>query len=221
MKPTLLIANKNYSSWSLRGWLVLRHAGIEFDEQMVLLDTLETKSRIHAFSPSGRVPAFKDGGLLIWDSLSISEYVAERAAEKGLMLWPAEVRTRAVARSVAAEIHSGFLALRSAMPMNMRASGRKVEMTSAVLADIDRIERLWTDARARFSESGPWLFGQWSIADAMYAPVASRFVSYDVHRAGAFDDYIATVYADAAFQEWRQAALSETEVVPGDEVGAV
>ena len=221
MNPTLLIANKNYSSWSLRAWLVLRHAGIEFDEQMVHLDTPETKTKIQAFSPSGRVPAYKDGSLLIWDSLAISEYVAERAAEKGVFLWPTDTRTRAVARAVAAEMHSGFMALRSAMPMNLRASGRKVEVTPAVQADIERIDRLWSDARARFSEGGPWLFGQWSVADAMFAPVASRFVTYDVHRTGAFDDYVATVYADTAFQEWRQAALAETEVVPGDEAGVV
>ena len=217
MNPVLLIANKNYSSWSLRAWLALRHAGIEFDEQQVWLDTPETRDKIKTFSPSGRVPAYKDGALLIWDSLAICEYAAEKAPE----LWPAEARARAVARSVAAEMHSGFTALRSAMPMNLRAAGRKVEMTPAILADIDRIEHLWSDCRARFADGGPWLFGQWSIADAMYAPVASRFVTYDVHRAGAFDDYISTVFADAAFREWKQAALAETEVVPSDEAGAV
>ena len=219
MTPTLLIANKNYSSWSLRAWLVLRHAGIDFEEQMVLLDTPETDAKIRAFSPSGRVPAYKEGSLLIWDSLAISEYIAERAAEKGMALWPTETRARAVARSISAEMHAGFMALRSTLPMNLRASGRRVELTSAVLADIDRIEHLWADCRARHSENGPWLFGQWSIADAMYAPVATRFVTYDVHRSGVFDDYIATVNGDAAFQEWRQAALVETEVVPSDEAG--
>ena len=194
MNPVLLIANKNYSSWSLRAWLALRHSGIVFDEQQVWLDNPDTKEKIKAFSPSGRVPAYKDGALLIWDSLAICEYAAEKAPE----LWPAEARARAVARAVAAEMHSGFMALRSAMPMNLRAANRKVEMTPAILADIDRIEHLWSDCRARFAEGGPWLFGQWSIADAMYAPVATRFVSYDVHRAGAFDDYISTVFADAA-----------------------
>jgi len=216
MKPQLLIANKNYSSWSLRGWLALRHAGVDFDEQIVLLDQPDTKSRIAAFSPSGRVPALKDGGLLIWDSLAIAEYAAEKAPE----LWPGEVKTRALARAVAAEMHSGFMALRSAMPMNLRAAGRKVELTPAILADIDRIERVWTDCRARFGEGGPWLFGQWSVADAMYAPVATRFVTYDVHRPGVFDDYIATVFGDPAFQEWKQAALAETEIVPSDEAGS-
>lgn len=221
MSPTLLIANKNYSSWSLRAWLVLRHAGIDFDEQKVCLDTPETRARILAFSPSGRVPALKDGSLLIWDSLAIAEYVAERAQDKGLALWPSDARLRAVARSVSAEMHSGFMALRSAMPMNLRATGRRVELTPAILADIDRIGHIWTDCRARFGEGGPWLFGQWSIADAMYAPVASRFVSYDVHRAGAIDAYISTVFADAAFREWRQAALAETEIIAADEAGFV
>ena len=216
MKPTLLIANKNYSSWSLRGWLALRHAGIEFDEQLVLLDRPDTAARIGAFSPSGRVPAFKDGGLLIWDSLAICEY----AAEKNPALWPADAKARAVARSVSAEMHAGFMALRSTLPMNLRATGRKVELSAGALADIDRIEHIWTDCRARFGEGGPWLFGRWSIADAMYAPVATRFVTYGVHRSGAFDDYVATVFGDPHFQEWKHAALAETEVVPSDEAGA-
>lgn len=216
MKPTLLIANKNYSSWSLRGWLALRHAGFEFDEQVVFLDLPDTAAKINAFSPSGRVPALKDGGLLIWDSLAICEY----AAEKNPSIWPSDAKARAVARAVSAEMHSGFMALRSTLPMNLRATGRKVEMTSAVLADIDRIERIWTDCRARFSEGGPWLFGRWSVADAMYAPVATRFVTYGVHRSGAFDDYVATVFGDPHFQEWKHAALAETQVVPSDEAGA-
>ena len=220
MTPVLLIGNKNYSSWSLRAWLALRHADLKFEEQQVLLGTPESRARIAAFSPSGRVPAYKDGSLLIWDSLAICEHVAERAAEKNLALWPTDPRSRAVARSVAAEMHSGFQALRSAMPMNLRASGRKVELSAAVLADIDRIEHLWADCRARYGEGGPWLFGPWSIADAMYAPVASRFVTYGVRRNGAFDAYTATVVADPAFQEWRQAALAEAAVIPDYEVGA-
>ena len=221
MKPVLLIANKNYSSWSLRAWLALRHAELEFDELVVGLATPETKAKILAFSPSGKVPAYKDGSLLIWDSLAICEYIAERAADRNIALWPTEARARAVARSVAAEMHSGFPALRSAMPMNLRAVGRKVEQTPAVTADIDRIVHLWADCRARFGEDGPWLFGQWSIADAMFAPVASRFVTYDVHRNGVIGNYMSTVFADAAFQAWRQAALAETGVVPASEVGIV
>ena len=216
MKPTLLIANKNYSSWSLRGWLALRHAGIDFDEQLVLLDQPDTQAKILAFTPSGRVPALKDGGLLIWDSLAICEYAAEKNPE----MWPADTKARAVARAVSAEMHSGFQALRQALPMNLRATGRKVELTPAVLADIDRIEHIWADCRARFGEGGPWLFGRRSLADAMYAPVATRFVTYGIHRSGAFDDYIATVFGDADFQQWKQAALAETEVIPDDEAGA-
>lgn len=219
MTPALLIANKNYSSWSLRAWLALRHAEIQFEEQQVWLATPETRARISAFSPSGKVPAFRDGSLLIWDSLAICEYAAERAAEKKLALWPLDVRARAVARSVSAEMHSGFQALRSALPMNLRAAGRKVEMTPAVTADIDRIVHLWADCRARFGEGGPWLFGQWSIADAMFAPVASRFVTYDVNRNGVIGDYMSTVFADAPFQAWRHAALAESQVVPASEVG--
>lgn len=220
MTPVLLIGNKNYSSWSLRAWLALRHAELKFEEQQVWLDTPETKAKIAAFSPSGRVPAYKDGSLLIWDSLSIAEYAAERAAEKNLALWPTDPRSRAVARSVSAEMHSGFQALRGALPMNLRATGRKVELSTAVQADIDRIEHLWADCRARYGEGGPWLFGQWSIADAMYAPVATRFVTYGVRRSEGFDAYTATVVADPAFQEWRQAALAETAVMARSEVGA-
>jgi glutathione S-transferase len=216
MTPILLIANKNYSSWSLRAWLALRHAGIEFDEQQVWLDQAETRARIQAFSPSGRVPALRDGSLLIWDSLAICEY----AAEKVPALWPSDARARAVARAVSAEMHAGFQSLRSTLPMNLRATGRKVDLPASVLADIDRIEHLWADCRARFGEDGPWLFGQWSIADAMYAPVATRFVTYDVRRGGVFDDYVATVFGDPAFQEWRQAALAESQIVPADEAGA-
>lgn len=220
MKPTLLIANKNYSSWSLRAWLVLRHAGIDFDEQQVLLGHADTKARIAALSPSGKVPALKDGALVVWDSLAICEYLAEKCVlEKNIALWPADPRARAVARAVSAEMHSGFQTLRSSLPMNLRAVARKVDMTPQILADIDRIEHLWADCRARFGEGGPWLFGHWSIADAMYAPVATRFVTYGVERAGVVDDYIGAVFGDAAFQEWRQAALAEDEILAGNEVG--
>jgi glutathione S-transferase len=217
MKPTLLVANKNYSSWSLRAWLALRRAGIDFDEQQVFLDQPDTRAALLAFSPAGKAPALRDGALLIWDSLAICEY----AAEKHPALWPDDAKARAVARSIAAEMHAGFQALRQALPMNLRATGRKAELTPAVLADIDRIEHLWADCRARFGESGPWLFGRWSVADAMYTPVATRFVTYDVRRPGAIDDYVATVFGDADFREWRQAALAETQVVAADEAGAV
>lgn len=215
-KPVLVIANKNYSSWSLRAWLALRHAGIDFVETKVLLDQPDSKANIRKVSPSGKVPAFKDGALTVWDSLAICEYAAEQHAG----LWPADSRARAVARSIAAEMHSGFPALRQALPMNLRASGRKVELSPAVAAEIDRIEALWSDCRGRFGDGGPWLFGRWSVADAMFAPVATRFVTYDVHRPGVFDDYIATVIADPHFQEWRRGALAETETIAADEAGA-
>lgn len=220
--PTLIIANKNYSSWSLRGWLALRHAGIDFDEVRIFLDQPETAAEIAKYSPSGKVPALKDGGLIVWESLAICEYAAERAAEQGRPQWPADPKARAIARSVSAEMHAGFTALRGALPMNLRATGRRSDLTSSVVADIDRIERIWAECRGRFAhdpQDGPWLFGQWSMADAMYAPVATRFVTYGIHRPGIFDDYIATVIADPLFQEWRVAALAETEVVQDDEVG--
>lgn len=219
---TLVIANKNYSSWSLRAWLALRHAGIDFTETRITLGRPQSKAEILKWSPSGKVPAFKEGGLVIWESLAICEYAAERAADNGHALWPAEPRARAIARSVSAEMHAGFTALRTAMSMNLRATGRRVELTPAIVADIDRIERIWVECRGRFADgpnAGPWLFGQWSMADAMFAPVATRFVTYGVHRPGVFDDYIAAVIADPAYQEWRSAALAETEVLPDFEMG--
>lgn len=213
--PTLVIANKNYSSWSLRAWLALRHAGIDFDEIRILLGRPESKTEILKHSPSGKVPAFKDGGLVVWESLAICEYAAEHQPA----MWPADGKARAIARAVAAEMHAGFAALRSAMPMNLRAAGRRVEMTPAIAADVDRIERIWAECRGRFGDTGPWLFGPWSMADAMFAPVATRFVTYELHRPGVFDDYIATVFADPIFQEWRTAALAENERLEASEAG--
>jgi glutathione S-transferase len=214
---TLIIGNKNYSSWSLRGWLALRHAGVDFDEVKVWLNEPECKAEILKISPSGKVPALRDGSLVVWESLALCEY----AAEQNPAMWPADPRARAIARAIAAEMHAGFTALRSALPMNLRATGRKVALSPAVLADIDRIEHIWADCRARYGVDGggPWLFGQWSMADAMYAPLATRFITYGIHRSGAFDDYIATVVADPLFQEWRAEALTETALMADNEAG--
>ena len=214
--PILVIANRNYSSWSLRAWLAIRHAGIAFDEIAVDLADPDSRAEILRHSPSGKVPALREGSLVVWESLAICEYVAEQNPA----MWPAENRARSIARSVSAEMHAGFAALRSAMPMNLRATGRQVEITPEIAADIERIERIWSDCRGRFGYgSGPWLFGEWSLADAMFAPVATRFVTYGIHRPGVVDDYIATVFADPAFQEWRSGALAETSCVASSEVG--
>lgn len=215
MNPQLVIGNKNYSSWSLRPWLAARHAGISFDEVRIALDTPETAAQLRHYSPSGKVPVWREGELVVWDSLAICEYLAERAPT----LWPTDVAARAVARSISAEMHSGFTELRTNMIMNARARGRNVPITPELAADIDRIEAIWTDCRSRFGADGPWLFGAFSIADAMFAPVALRFVTYGVSRPGAVDDYVATQLTNPHLQAWIAAAERESEILEPFECG--
>ncbi len=208
---TLVIGNKNYSSWSLRPWLLMRQAGLAFSEIRIPLYTPESKTQIRAHSPSGRVPCLVDGGLAIWDSLAICEYLAERHPK--LELWPAASAARAVARSVSAEMHSGFQHLRSNMSMNCRGHFPGLGRTVEVAGEIDRIQRLWADCRARFGGAGPFLFGRFCIADAMYAPVVLRFRTYQVQLNPASREYADAVLALPALQEWIAAAVAETEVI--------
>lgn len=215
MKAQLVIGNKNYSSWSLRPWLAARHAGIEFDEIRVALYTPEGTAQIQQLSPSGKVPVWREGDFAVWDSLAICEYLAERTPT----LWPSDAAARAVARSISAEMHSGFTALRTSMTMNARARNRQVPITAELASDIDRIEAIWSDCRSRFGAGGPWLFGAFSIADAMFAPVALRFVPYEVSRPGVVNDYVATLMADPHLQAWIAAAEQESEVLEQFEVG--
>ena len=212
---TLVIGNKNYSSWSLRPWLLLKHLQVPFEEVLVVLDTPSTREDIEKFSPSGRVPALRHGELTIWDSLAICEYVAELTG-KG---WPRAPDARAVARAVSAEMHSGFTHLRSLWPMNARARNRRTAMTAALEADIGRVDEIWNDCRARFGAAGPWLFGEYSIADAMYAPVVLRFNTYGASISPTARWYMASVLEDAALQEWLQAAKQESWTNPASEVG--
>ena len=217
MSPlTIVIANKNYSSWSLRGWLFLRHTGAPFREIRIGLDEPQTRERILQHSPSGRVPALIDGDVTVWDSLAICEYLNEKFPE--CQGWPAESGARACARSVSAEMHSGFQALRNEMPMNIRAR-RIVTPSAAAKADIARVTALWETTRARHGQGGPWLFGRFSIADAMYAPVVFRFQTYGVALGGAAAAYSRTLLAHPAVMEWAAAGQAETEVVPSDEAG--
>lgn len=206
--PTLIIGNKAYSTWSLRAWLVCRAAGLECEEEMIALRRPDTAQNIRARVPSGRIPALVDGGLMVWDSLAIAEYVAERKPEAGL--WPADPAARAVARAVTAEMHSGFASLRRTMPMDLKADHPGQGMTPETAADIDRIAVLWTDCRARFGAGGPYLFGtRFGIADAFYAPVATRFATYAVDlpaEAAAVRDALLTY---PPMQEWRAAAQHE------------
>ena len=212
---TLVIGNKNYSSWSLRAWMLMKHAGVTFEEIVIVLDTAGTRDALERYGPSGRVPVLRHGDLTIWDSLAICEYVAELSGRG----WPAKPEARAVARSVAAEMHSGFISLRSLWPMNARARNRHTAVTPALEADVERIDEIWNDCRGRFGEGGPWLFGEYCIADAMYAPVVLRFNTYGARISQTARWYMASVLEDAALQEWLQAAKRERWTIAADEVG--
>lgn len=213
----LVIGNKNYSSWSLRSWLLLAEAGIEFEEQRVLLDTESTAAELAAISPGCRVPVLILDDHVIWDTLAIAETVAERWPEKSL--WPADAVARAHARSVCAEMHSGFFALRESMPMNCRAMGRKVSLPDELTADIDRIFEIWTDCHRRYSTLGRWLFGEFSVADAMFAPVVLRFRTYGINLPESASTYPARLLESESMQDWLAESESETEVIESDEKG--
>ena len=205
----LVIGNKNFSSWSLRPWLLLKQAGLPFREIPVRLRQADTKAQILAHSPSGKVPALIDGDLPVWDSLAICEYLAEKASLNHVDLWPADPKARAEARSVSAEMHSGFAALRQQMSMEVAASRPGEGQTPEVLADIARIAALWTSCRERFAAAGPFLFGDFSVADAMYAPVAFRFHTYGVELPPLAAAYRDTLLALPAMQEWAAGARAE------------
>ena len=212
---TLVIGNKNYSSWSLRAWLLMKHAGMPFDEIRIPLYVAGSKDSLRKYAPSGKVPVLLDGSLAVWDSLAVAEYLAERHPNR--RLWPQDSAVRAVARSISAEMHSGFSALRSNMSMNCRGSFPGVGRTVEVAADVERIQRMWTDCRERFGAAGPFLFGEFTIADAMYAPVVLRFKTYAVQLAPVARQYADTVLGLPALQAWVEAAKAETEVIPAFE----
>jgi len=205
----LYIGNKNYSSWSMRSWLVLRQAGIPFEEVRIPLYVPGSEIELAKWSPSGKVPALHDGDIRVWDSLAICEYLHERFPEQGL--WPADAVARAVARSVSAEMHSGFTGLRENMVMNIRGRYPGKGRTPECLADIERILAIWTDCCARFGGGGDFLFGRFGIADAMFAPVVLRFQTYGVALAGAARDYADAILALPALQAWVADAEAEAE----------
>ena len=211
---TLVIGNKNYSSWSLRPWLALRAAGIPFEEVKVLLYTPASKAEILRWSPSGKVPALIEGDDVTWDSLAICERAAEIAPTAGL--WPATAGARAFARSVSAEMHSGFAALRNGCPMNLRARAKRDPGPEAQ-ADVDRIVSIWRTCRERFGSGGDFLFGRFGIADAMYTPVATRFRTWGIPAEPTAQRYIDAVLAYPHFREWEKAALEETERIAASE----
>jgi len=206
---TLVIGNKNYSSWSLRPWLAMKHAGIPFVEHRIALYQPGSRRRVLEHSPTGKLPALKDGTVTVWDSLAILEYLAETFPDRGL--WPRDATARARARSMSAEIHSSFAALRTHMPMNLRNSYPGCGRTPEVETDIARIVSLWTDSRAM--ASGPFLLGEFCIADAMFAPVATRFVTYGVKLPPVCQRYVDTLIALPAIQLWYADARAEREAV--------
>lgn len=214
-KPLLVIGNRNYSSWSLRAWLMLKHAEVDFDELRIPLHVKGYREKLLACSPAGKVPVYRDGDLLVWDTLAIGEYLYETHPS----LWPVRREARARARSVSAEMHSGFAPLRTAMPMNIRARGRRVRTSAEVEADIVRIKDIWRELRTQYAAAGPWLFGQYSIADAMFAPVAFRFLTYGVGEPGFVDEYVQTTARDPLVQEWVRAAELERETIASSEAG--
>lgn len=217
MTLTLVIGNKNYSSWSMRPWLALRAGGIAFEERFIPLYTSPAdKQRILDITPAGKVPALIDGDVTVWDSLAIIEYAAERFPEAGL--WPVNPASRAHARSISAEMHSGFSALRSECGMNLhRRIGAKT-LSHNARADIARIQELWTDCRRRSARDGPFLFGSFTAADAMYAPVIHRFRTYAIDVTSLVREYMDAMMALPAFRQWTEEGLAETLLIERFEI---
>jgi glutathione S-transferase len=212
MALKLIIGNKNYSSWSMRPWLALRANQIAFEEIFIPLYTGDTdKKRILGFTQSGKVPALLDGEVTIWDSLAIIEYAAERFPQT--RLWPEDRASRAHARSISAEMHSGFAALRNECGMNLHRPVGAVTLSANARADIARIQQIWIECRERYGKSGPFLFGPFGGADAMFAPVVHRFRTFAIEVAPEARRYMDTMMALPAFQEWTRAGLAETLVI--------
>jgi len=212
MALKLVIGNKNYSSWSMRPWLALRANNIPFEEIFIPLYTgEEDKKRILGFTNSGKVPALIDGDITIWDSLAIIEYVAERFPQAGL--WPQDGARRAHARSISAEMHSGFPALRNECGMNLHRPIGAIALSADAHADVARVQQIWTECRERYGKLGPFLFGSFGAADAMFAPVVHRFRTYAIPVLPQVQAYMETMMALAAFREWTRAALAETLVI--------
>lgn len=211
-----MIGNKNYSSWSLRPWLLLKTAGIAFSELRIPLDTRTWRREIGRHSPSRKVPVLKHGEITVWESLAICEYVAETFPE--CHGWPSAPDARAAARSVSAEMHSGFSALRDRLPLNCRRRVSGFCVPEDAARDVERVAQIWRWCREHFGAGGPWLFGRFSIADAMYAPVALRFKTYGVVLDEPAEQYTRTVCELAAVRQWLAAAAVEPEVIHAAEV---
>lgn len=213
--PTLVIANKCYSSWSLRPWLLLKQFGVAFDEITIPLDLPDTKEKVLKHSPAGKVPILIDGDVTVWESIAIMEYVGEAF---GKAVWPQDPKARAMARSVAAEMHAGFQGLRNACPMNLAKKYARKDRGEAVGRDVARFSEIVRQARERFGAGGPFLFGRFSAADAMYAPLVTRLDTYSIALDATTQGYVDTILTLPAFWEWRDAALEESWIVDADEV---
>jgi glutathione S-transferase len=216
MALKLIIGNKNYSSWSMRPWIAMKVAGIAFEETVISLDAADFKAKVGAFSGTGKVPVLVDGDVHVWESLAILEYLAEKFPTAGL--WPTDTGARAYARAIANEMHAGFLPLRRLIPMNMWRPVIKRELTPEAAVNVQRIEEIWSGSRARFGQSGPFLFGRYGAADAMYAPVVSRLHTYDVAVSAGTRAYMDAVMALPAWRDWRAAGIKEPWVLAEDEV---
>jgi glutathione S-transferase len=208
---TLVIGNKNYSSWSMRPWLLMKAADIHFEEILIPLkrDSGESRERILPYSPTGKVPVLIDNDVRVWESLAICEYLADKFPVK--LLWPEDLAARAMARSISTEMHSGFTALRNHMPMNCRLHAARSDIPIEVEADVSRVLDIWNDCRNRYGKGGDFLFGHFSIADAMYAPVTRRFISYNVPLPDSARRYVDVMDALPAMRSWLTAAVKEPD----------
>ncbi len=215
----LIIANKTYSSWSMRPWLVLKHFDINFDEVLIpfgeTFDDPNWKAVVSQYTPAGKVPALLDGDIKVWETLAMIEYIAELYPH--LAIWPKDKAARSMARAISSEMHAGFGALRNACPMNLGKKHASKERGAGVMSNVERICALWKTAREQFGSNGQFLFGEFSAADAMFAPVTTRLMTYSIDVDAHSQDYIAAIYALPAFKEWQKAALNERWIVPLDE----
>jgi glutathione S-transferase len=216
MALKLIIGNKNYSSWSFRPWIAMKAAGIAFEEELIPLGTPQFRARLDAVSGTGKVPTLIDGEIRIWESLAILEYLAERFPQA--RLWPTDAAARAHARAVSSEMHAGFVPLRKACPMNMWRPVIARDFGEDVKANVARIDSMWRDCRARHGQGGDFLFGSFGAADAMYAPVVSRFHTYGISVSPVSRAYMDAVMARPAWKEWRAAAVKEPWELAEDEV---
>jgi glutathione S-transferase len=216
MAPTLIIGNKNYSSWSMRPWIAMKAAGIAFDEVVISINAEDFKARLLKVSGTGKVPTLIDGDIKVWESLAILEYLADKYPDKNL--WPRDPAARAHARAIASEMHAGFVPLRRVAPMNIWRPVMKLTLGAEAQANVARIDAMWADCRARFGQNGPFLFGAFGAADAMYAPVVARFHTYAVDVGAAARAYMQAVMALQAWWEWTAAAVKEPWVLQEDEI---